>query len=51
MVVAVVRAAGGDHGSFERAWAHALVLAATDRDLTVSAVVAIGEHRARVLVV
>ncbi|WP_136519995.1 hypothetical protein [Cellulomonas telluris] len=50
-VVAVVRAAGGDQGSFERAWAHALVLAATDRDLTVSAVVAIGEHRARVLAV
>ncbi|MFC8192466.1 hypothetical protein ACFUMH_12495 [Cellulomonas sp. NPDC057328] len=49
VVVAVVRAAGGDHGSFERAWAHALLLAATDRALTVAAVVAVGEHRARVL--
>lgn len=49
VVVAVVRAAGGDHGSFERAWAHALVVAATDVALTVAAVVAIGEHRARVL--
>lgn len=49
VVVAVVRAAGGDQGSFERAWGHALVLAATDRDLPVAAVVAIGEHRARVL--
>ncbi|QCB93600.1 hypothetical protein [Cellulomonas shaoxiangyii] len=50
-VVAVVRAAGGDRGAFERAWAHAVVLAATDRALPVAAVVAIGEHRARVLAV
>lgn len=51
VVVAVVRAAGGDHGSFERAWGHALVVAATDVALPVAAVVAIGEHRARVLAV
>lgn len=51
VVVGVVRAAGGDSGSFERAWAHALVVAATDRALPVAAVVAVGEHRARVLAV
>lgn len=49
LVAAVVRAAGGDRGSFERAWEHALRTAAADRGVRVRAVVAIGEHRARVL--
>lgn len=49
LAVAVVRAAGGDRGSFERAWENALRAAATDQGLRICAVVAIGEHRARVL--
>ncbi|MBF0687551.1 MAG: hypothetical protein IR158_07260 [Cellulomonas sp.] len=49
IAVAIVRAAGGDRGAFERAWEHALRAASDDRGLRVSAVVAIGEHRARVL--
>ncbi len=49
LVVAVVRAAGGDRGSFERTWEPALREAAADRGITVRAVLAVGEHRARVL--
>lgn len=49
IAVALVRAAGGDRGAFERAWEHALRRAAADRGVPVSAVVAVGEHRARVL--
>jgi len=49
MAAAVVRAAGGDRGSFERTWEHVLRTAAADRGVRVSAVVAVGEHRARVL--
>jgi len=49
VAVALVRAAGGDRGAFERAWEHALRQAAAARGVTVSAVVAVGEHRARVL--
>ena len=49
LAVAVVRAAGGDRGSFERAWEHAVRTAAADLGVAVGAVVAIGEHRARVL--
>lgn len=49
VAVAVVRAAGGDRGSFERAWENALRSAADDHGVRVSAVVAVGEHRARVL--
>lgn len=47
--VGLVRAAGGDRGAFERAWEHALRTAADDQGVRVSAVVAVGEHRARVL--
>ncbi|MBO3093449.1 hypothetical protein [Cellulomonas dongxiuzhuiae] len=49
IAVAVVRAAGGDRGAFERAWEHALRVACDDLGVRVCAVVAIGEHRARVL--
>lgn len=49
LAVAVVRAAGGDRGSFERAWEQAVRTAAADLDVRVGPVVAIGEHRARVL--
>ncbi len=49
IAAAVVRAAGGDRGSFERSWEHALRTATADRGVRLSAVVAIGEHRARVL--
>lgn len=49
VVVALVRAAGGDRGAFERAWEAALRAAADDRGVTLTTVVAIGEHRARVL--
>jgi len=49
MAVAIVRAAGGDRGSFERTWERALRAAADDQGVPVSAVVAVGEHRARVL--
>ena len=49
LAVAIVRAAGGDRGSFERTWERALRAAADDRGVRVSAVVAVGEHRARVL--
>lgn len=49
LAVAIVRPAGGDRGSFERAWESALRTAADDRGVRVGAVVAIGEHRARVL--
>lgn len=49
LVAAVVRAAGGDRGSFERAWGHALRTAAHDLGVPVAVVVAVGEHRARVL--
>ncbi|MBD7916891.1 hypothetical protein H9657_01165 [Cellulomonas sp. Sa3CUA2] len=49
IAVAIVRAAGGDRGAFERTWEHALRVAGDDLGVRVSAVVAIGEHRARVL--
>ncbi|UZN01473.1 hypothetical protein [Cellulomonas sp. S1-8] len=49
LAAGIVRAAGGDRGSFERVWEHALRTAADDRGVRVSAVVAVGEHRARVL--
>ena len=49
VAVAIVCAAGGDRGSFERAWEHALRVATADQGVRLSAVVAIGEHRARVL--
>ncbi|SFJ97679.1 hypothetical protein [Cellulomonas sp. KH9] len=49
VAVAVVRAAGGDRGSLERAWEHALRTTTADHGVRLSAVVAIGEHRARVL--
>lgn len=49
LAVAVVRAAGGDRGAFERAWEHALRTACDDQGVRLGAVVAIGEHRARVL--
>ena len=49
IAVALVRAAGGDRGAFERAWEHALRVACHDQGVRLSAVVAVGEHRARVL--
>ncbi|GIG39865.1 hypothetical protein [Cellulomonas phragmiteti] len=49
IAVAIVRAAGGDRGAFERSWEHALRTATADQGVAVSAVVAVGEHRARVL--
>ncbi len=49
LVAAVVRAAGGDRGSVERAWEEALRVGAADRGMTLRTVLAIGEHRARVL--
>lgn len=49
IAVALVRAAGGDRGAFERAWEHALRSACDDQGVRLSAVVAVGEHRARVL--
>lgn len=49
VAAAVVRAAGGDRGGFERAWEHALRVGAADQGVRLHAVVAIGEHRARVL--
>lgn len=49
LVAAVVRAAGGDLGSWERAWLDALLTAAADQGVPVGAVLAIGEHRARVV--
>ncbi|ADG74774.1 hypothetical protein Cfla_1877 [Cellulomonas flavigena DSM 20109] len=49
IAVALVRAAGGDRGAFERAWEHALRVACDDQGVRLSAVVAVGEHRARVL--
>ncbi|MBO9567668.1 MAG: hypothetical protein J7503_02490 [Cellulomonas iranensis] len=49
LVVAVVRAAGGDRGAFERTWEAAVREAADDRGVPVRVVLAVGEHRARVL--
>lgn len=49
VAVAIVRAAGGDRGALERTWEHALRTAADDRGVRLGAVVAVGEHRARVL--
>jgi hypothetical protein len=49
LVVACVRAGGGDRGAFESSWAAALREAADDRGLRVRAVAALGANRARVL--
>lgn len=49
LAVALVRAAGGDRGAFERAWEHALRRACDDQGVRLRAVLAVGEHRARVL--
>ena len=49
VVLAFVRAAGGDRGSFERAWEWSLTTEAADQGVRVRAVLAVGEHRARVL--
>ena len=49
VVVALVRAAGGDRGAFEAQWVPALRGAADDAGVPIWAVVAIGESRARVL--
>ena len=49
VVLAFVRAAGGDRGAFERAWEWSLTTEAADQGVRVRAVLAVGEHRARVL--
>jgi len=49
LVVACVRAGGGDRGAFETSWAAALRDAADDRGLRVRAVAALGANRARIL--
>lgn len=49
VIVAVVRADGGDHGAHERRWARALWRVADTDGWPVRAMVAIGEGRARVL--
>jgi len=49
LVVACVRAGGGDRGAFEVSWAAALRDAADDRGVRVRAVAALGANRARVL--
>lgn len=49
LAVALVRAAGGDRGAFERAWEHALRTACDDQGVRLRALLAVGEHRARVL--
>lgn len=46
---ALVRAAGGDRGSQETAWSHALRAAADDADVPIALIAAIGRDRARVL--
>lgn len=48
-LVAIVRADGGDHGAFERRWAHALWSAAEAHGWSVRSIVAVGEGRARTL--
>ena len=48
IVLAFVRAAGGDRGSFERAWEWSLTTEAADQGVPVRALLAVGEHRARV---
>lgn len=50
VIVAVVRADGGDHGAHERRWAGALWRVSDADGWPVRAMVAIGEGRARVLV-
>ena len=49
VVLAFVRPAGGDRGSFERAWEWSLTAEAADQGVRVRALLAVGEHRARVL--
>lgn len=49
LAVALVRAAGGDRGAFERAWEHVLRTTCDDQGVRLRAVLAVGEHRARVL--
>jgi hypothetical protein len=49
VVVGLVRAGGGDRGSFEASWVPALRTAADDAGVRVWAVLALGASRARVL--
>ncbi|TQL04158.1 hypothetical protein [Cellulomonas sp. SLBN-39] len=49
VVVALVRAAGGDDGPFERDWSRAVHDACHHAGVTVWTTLAIGAHRARVL--
>ncbi|AEE46074.1 hypothetical protein [Cellulomonas fimi] len=49
VLVGLVRAAGGDRGTFETSWAPALRAAADDHGVRLHAVAAIGGSRARVI--
>lgn len=49
VVVGLVRASGGDRGTFESAWTPVLRASARDQGVRVRAVVAVGAGRARVL--
>ena len=49
LLVGLVRAAGGDRGAFEQSWARSLRDGADAIGLRLWGLVAIGEHRARVL--
>lgn len=49
LVAGLVRAAGGDRGTFETSWAPVLRDAADEHGVRITAVAAIGESRARVL--
>ena len=49
LVLALVRAAGGDRGTVERSWSEALRRAATSRHVPLREILAVGADRARFL--